>query len=533
MKLAVLLEKLEYEILQGSVDCEISSLVYDSRKATPGCVFVCISGFLTDAHKYIPDVTAKGAAAVIVTKDLAVDGQVSVIKVKDDRLALAMMSAAYFGYPSDKLFTIGLTGTKGKTTTTYMVYKALNLAGIKCGLIGTIETIIGEEHIPSSHSTPESYVIQETFAKMVDKGIKAVVMEVSSQGLKTKRVAGINFDIGVFTNLEPDHIGGNEHPDFADYLYCKSLLFRQCSLGLGNVDDEHFAEIMKDHSCKLLGFGCSEKADFRAENISFTKAGIKYECELNTDIQKKLADLRENVFGAKLSGMLNEGENCSAESKKTENAKESFEAAVHSRCEVFVDIPGRFTVYNSLTAFAICRILGINENTVLKALSEVKVKGRVETIPVSDDFTIMVDYAHNEMSLRSVLTTLREYKPERLVCIFGCGGNRSKERRYTMGKVSGELADFTIVTSDNPRFEKPEDIIADIVSSIEKVEGAEYKVVCDRYEAIKYAVSNAQKGDLILVAGKGHEDYQEIEGVKYHMDDAELIRRAAAEIKAI
>ncbi len=486
MKLSRLLAKIKHEILAGNPeDTEITSLVYDSRKAEKGSAFVCISGTLTDAHKYIPDVVEKGAAAVIVTKDCECPEGVCVVKVDDDREALALMSSAWFDYPSEKLTVIGITGTKGKTTTTYMVKNVLEHAGKTCGLIGTIETIIGDRHIPSSHSTPESYVVQEYFAEMVKAGIDTVIMEVSSQGLKMKRVAGIEFDYGVFTNLEPDHIGGNEHPDFADYLYCKSLLFRQCKTGLGNIDDSHFEEIMQNRTCRLISFGTNAEADYRAENIGLTKSGIKYTAVL----------------------------------KKPEGEK---------RLDVFVDIPGRFTVYNSLTALAICDLLGVSAEATLKGLSDVKVRGRVETVPVSDDYVIMVDYAHNEMSLRSVLTTLREYKPERLVCVFGCGGNRSKERRYTMGKVSGELADLTVITSDNPRFEEPKDIIADIVSSIEKVPGAKYEVVIDRYEAIKYCIENAKKGDLILVAGKGHEDYQEIKGVKYHMDDVEMIKQAAA-----
>jgi len=481
MKLAKLLEKLDYKLLKGSLETDVNGLRYDSRKVSEGDCFVCISGTTRDAHDFIPDVLEKGAKVLIVTKDVEVNGDVTVVKVKDDRQALALMSAAYFDYPSEKLTTIGITGTKGKTTTSYMVYNVLKMAGINCGLIGTIETIIGEERIPSEHSTPESYVLQETFAKMVDAGMKAVVMEVSSQGLKMQRVGGIHFNIGVFTNLSPDHIGKNEHPDFADYLKCKSLLFSMCDIGLGNKDDEHFEEIMKNHTCKLLSFGTSADCDYRAEGICLTKSGIKY-----------------HAAGAK-------------------------------DLEVEVDIPGRFTVYNSLTALAICDLLKIDDESTLKGLATVKVRGRVETVPISDDYVIMVDYAHNEMSLRSVLSTLREYAPKRLICVFGCGGNRSKDRRYTMGKVSGELADLTVITSDNPRFEEPKDIIADIVSSIEKVPGAKYEVVEDRYEAIKHVVKNAQPGDLILVAGKGHEDYQEIKGVKYHMDDVEMIKKANEE----
>ncbi len=482
MKLLELLEKTDYTLLQGDINTEIKGLRYDSRKVEAGDCFICISGTARDAHDFIPDVVERGAAAVVVSKDVTVDPSVTVIKVVSDRLALANMSAAYFGYPAEKLVTIGITGTKGKTTTSYMVRNVLSMAGIKCGLIGTIETIIGDEHIPSSHSTPESYVLQETFAKMLEAGETHVVMEVSSQGLKMNRVGGIFFNIGVFTNLSPDHIGPNEHSDFNDYMLCKKKLFSMCETGLFNLDDEHASDMIKDAGCKVLTFGTGKSCDYRAEDIALTRSGITYH----------------------------------ASGKK--------------ELDVEVDIPGRFTVYNSLTALAICDLLGVGDDAVKKGLAAVHVRGRVETVPVSDDFVIMVDYAHNEMSLRSVLTTLREYNPKRLVCVFGCGGNRSRDRRFTMGRVSGELADLTIITSDNPRFEEPKDIIADIESAIKEVPGAVYEIVEDRYEAIKYAVGHALPGDLILVAGKGHEDYQEIKGVKYHMDDVEMIKQAKEEI---
>lgn len=499
MKLSYLIEKLDCDILKGSADTEVSSLSFDSRKAEKGGAFVCISGTKLDAHKFIPDVIAKGVNVIVVTKplselDVPEEADVTIVKTSDDRQALAYMSAAFFGYPASKLKVIGVTGTKGKTTSTYMIYNVLKLAGISCGLIGTIETIIGDKHIPASHSTPESYVLQETFAEMVEAGIKVAVMEVSSQGLKMKRVAGIDFEIGVFTNLEPDHIGEGEHPDFADYLYCKSLLFNMCRVGLGNSDDEHYSEITKNAKCRMLTFGTGENCDYRAENIRLRGAGIEYDAKIRAH---------------ELNGRTGDAD-----------------------LDVRVNIPGRFTVYNSLTALAVLDLLKINDATCLAGLKDVKVRGRVETVKVSDDFDIMVDYAHNEMALRSVLKTLREYNPGRLVCVFGCGGNRAKDRRYSMGRVSGELADLTIITSDNPRFEKPEDIIADIVSSISKVDGAEYEVVADRYQAIKHVLSIAKPGDLILVAGKGHEDYQEIEGVKYHMDDVEMIKQAAEELKA-
>lgn len=483
MKLSDLLERLEYECLQGSVDQEVTGLAYDSRKAEKGSVFVCIPGAVRDGHEFGPQVAEKGAAALIVERKLDIDG-ITQIKVKNARYALACLSAAYFGHPAEKLKTIGITGTKGKTTTTYMVKDILESAGIKTGLIGTIETIIGEERIPASNTTPESYIVQESFAKMVEAGCQAVVMEVSSQGLMLDRVAGFTFDYGVFTNLEKDHIGPNEHKDMEDYIHCKGLLFQQCKLGLVNGDDQHLEKVLEGHSCRIETFGLKDSDDYQAKNLQLEHKpgflGIRYD----------------------LCG------------------KENF--------AVDVDIPGRFSVYNSLTAIAICHQFGIAPELIQKALSEVKVKGRVEIVPVTDSYTLLIDYAHNAMSLESLLTTLREYHPKRLVCLFGCGGNRSKDRRYEMGEVSSRLADLTVVTSDNPRYEEPEAIIADIITGVKRGPG-DYVKITDRKEAIRYCMLNAQEGDVIVLAGKGHEDYQEIKGVKHHMDERDLIREIVEE----
>ncbi len=485
MKLEALLQEIPYTLIQGTTDREITSLVYDSRKMVPQGVFVCISGSLRDAHDFIPDVVRKGAAAVVVEKDVAVeDPEVTVIRVADTRYALACMAAAYFGHPARKLKTIGITGTKGKTTTTYMIKSILESAGLKVGLIGTIEIIIGKERIPAANTTPESYELQEYFARMVEAGIEVVVMEVSSQGLMLHRVSGFTFDYGVFTNLEPDHIGEHEHRDFADYMHCKSLLFRQCQVGILNADSEHLAGILEGHTCQVETYGCKEEADLRASEIRLWRGpgvlGVAY----------------------RLSGLLD--------------------------MEVTVNVPGMFSVYNSLSAIALCRHFQIPKEKIQEALKHVTVKGRIELVPVSPEFTLMIDYAHNAMALESLLTTLREYEPGRLVCLFGCGGNRSKDRRYQMGEVSARLADLTVVTSDNPRFEEPMDIIADILVGVKKGGGA-YVTIADRKEAIAYCIRHAQPGDVIVLAGKGHEDYQEIRGVKHHMDERELITEILTE----
>jgi UDP-N-acetylmuramoyl-L-alanyl-D-glutamate--2,6-diaminopimelate ligase len=485
MKLTKLLERLDYEVLQGSDEIEITEFTNDSRKEMhEGSAFVCIKGAVFDGHDYVSEMAAKGASAVIVERDVEAPEGLTVIKVADTRYAQALASAAYFGYPADELKVIGITGTKGKTTTTYMVKSILEGVGHKVGLIGTIESIIGDEVIPSKNTTPESFTIHEYFRKMVDAGCDCVVMEVSSQGLMLHRTAGIPFEIGIFTNLGEDHIGPNEHEDFEDYLNCKARLFEQCRLGIANVDDKHFDAVFRDATCKIETFGFSEKADLRANDLKLLSSpghlGIAYH----------------------ISGLMD--------------------------FDVEIDIPGEFSVYNSLTAIAVCRHFKAPTETIIGALKVAKVKGRIEMIKVSDDFTLMIDYAHNAMSLESLLTTLKAYKPKRLVCVFGCGGNRSKARRYEMGEVSGKLADLTIITSDNPRFEEPQDIINDIKIGIDKTSG-NYVEVIDRKEAIRYAIEHAQVGDVIVLAGKGHEDYQEIKGVKYDMDERVLIKEVLME----
>ena len=478
MRLSQLLLDMDYTVLQGEQEREISTLVYDSRKVEQDSVFVCISGAVRDGHDFAPEVAAKGAAVLIVEKEVTVPDEVTVIRVADSRLALAQLSAAYFDHPAKELTTIGITGTKGKTTATYMVRSILEASGFKTGLIGTIETIIGDTVIPSVNTTPESYVVQESFRKMVDAGCKCVVMEVSSQALMLHRVSGFVFDYGIFTNLEPDHIGPNEHKDLADYIHCKSLLFKQCKHGIFNADAHHLDEVLEGHTCEVETYGFGEDADLRASNVHLMDKG--------------------GTLGVAyhMSGALD--------------------------MDVEIDIPGTFSVYNSMTAIAICRHFKVSEADICKALLAAKVKGRIEMVKVSNEFTLMIDYAHNAMALKSLLTTLKEYEHGRLVCVFGCGGNRSRERRFEMGEVSGNLADFTIITSDNPRFEEPEAIIEDIITGMKKTDGV-YISIPDRKEAIAYAIDHGQPGDIIVLAGKGHEDYQEIKGVKYPMDERDLI----------
>ena len=480
MQLKQLLVQVPYTCVKGTDTEEIEHLIYDSRKVEQGDVFVCLTGAVVDGHDFIPDVIKKGAKAIIVEKEVDVTADVTMIRVENTRYALACMSAEYFGRPYEKMTTIGITGTKGKTTTSYMIQKILEKAGKKVGVIGTIGVVIGEEHYKTANTTPESYDIQYYFRKMVEAGCEYAVMEVSSQGLKFNRVAGFQFDYGIFTNLTPDHIGPAEHDSLEDYIHCKSLLFNRCKKGIFNGDDPHMKDMLIGHTCEVETFGFKENDDYRSSDMQLLSApgflGVSF-----------------NVSG-KMNG------------------------------EVKVNIPGRFSVYNALSALATCHNLGISEEAILDGLREIRVRGRVEIVPYSDDFTVLVDYAHNAMSTESLLTTLREYHPKRLITLFGAGGNRDKHRRYDMGEISGKMADLSILTSDNPRFEEVEDIIEDIKIGVARSHG-KYISIPDRREAIHYALDHGQKGDIIALLGKGHEDYIEIKGVRYHFNEVEEIER--------
>ena len=508
MKLKTLLEDLKYEILQegkAGLDTEISDIVLDSRKAESGCLFTCVKGAVVDGHKFAPDVAKAGASVIIVEDAVELPAGTApvVVQVPDSRYALACVSAAWFGHPAEKLKTIGITGTKGKTTTTYMVKAILEKTGHRVGLIGTIEADTGSRTIPAANTTPESYLVQKYFAEMVENGCDSVVMEASSQGFMLHRTAGFTFDYGIFTNIEPDHIGPNEHRDFEHYLECKKMLLNQCRVGIVNRDDEHLEQILEGAGCRIETYGIGAPgsepgsaanaaelvdpaSDLRAEDMELVShpgyLGIKYH----------------------VKGMMD--------------------------FPVEIDIPGKFSVYNSLTAIAICRHFGVEPAAITEALKDIHVKGRVELIKVSDDFALMIDYAHNAMALESLLKTLREYNPHRLVTVFGCGGNRARDRRFEMGEVSGRLADLTIITSDNPRNEDPQAIIVDIKTGISKTDG-KYIEILNRKDAMKYAIEHGEPGDIIICAGKGHETYQEINGVKYDMDERVLIKEILEELK--
>lgn len=486
MQLKELLGEITYECIRGNEDVTISHLIYDSRNMKPNSVFICIESKNFDGHNMICEVIRKGAKAIVLSKSAFIPKEfgITVIMVEDTRKSLAYMSAAFFGYPARKMHVIGITGTKGKTTTTYIIKKMLETAGYKVGLIGTIEIVIGNLSIASENTTPESYLVQQYFSQMLEAGCDIVVMEVSSQGIMMYRTEGISFDIGVFTNLEPDHIGKDEHKDMNEYMFYKGKLFRQCKLGIVNIDDKHTDTVLNGHTCRLETYGFSPEADFRVGNT-------------------RLLYTPENMgVNFSINGFV--------------------------KMDVSIGIPGKFNIYNAIAAIAVCSHYQVNKEQAQRALKDVQVKGRIELIPISKEFTLMIDYAHNAMSLENLLVTLREYNPKRLVCLFGCGGNRSKIRRYEMGEVSGNLADLTIITSDNPRYEEPQEIINDIKIGTRKTEGTFVEII-DRKKAIAFAIHNAKPGDIIVLAGKGHEDYQEIRGIKYPMDERKIIQDILAE----
>ncbi len=492
MNLKKLIKNLDYYVLQGSTDLDVSDIYFDTRKVKEQGIFVCLRGETKDGHDYVKEALLKGALVLIVedlSKTIEIyDHEVTILLVEDTKDALAKISAEYFQNPSKNLLTIGITGTKGKTTTAYMVKSVLERYGCQTGLIGTVEIITGKSTLNSENTTPMSYDIQKYMAEMVEAGYQAVVLEVSSLGLKHKRCNEIDFTIAAFTNLTKDHVGEKEHASFDEYIACKKLFVDMCKVGIFNIDDRYMESFWKESPHKKRSFGIQKEADYMGNHIK---------------------QYRENS----IYGMMYRLE------EKTEDFFEKEEAIIR------LSLPGMFNVYNSLCAYAIARELKIPNQIILQGIEQCKIKGRCEWIHVSDKFRVLLDYAHNAISLESILTTLLDYKPERLVCIFGCGGDRSKDRRFEMGEVSGRLADYTIITSDNPRNEEAESIISDIEVGIKKTEGL-YLVKTDRKEAIKYAISNALEGDLIVIAGKGHEIYQEIKNVKYHMDDRELILEA-------
>ncbi len=473
MILKNLLKDINYELLSGDLDVTINSLKMDSRKVSEGDVFICIKGYIVDGCDYIDDAIENGAKVLIVEDDVYRKG-VRIVKVEDTKYALVFLSSRYFDYPSKKMNIIGITGTSGKTTTSFMIKSILEEAGYKIGLIGTIGIYIGNEFIKSKNTTPDSYTINYYLDMMYKSGCEFVIMEVSSQALMLKRVEAIDFDIAVFTNLGLDHISDNEHKDFNEYKYFKSLLFKQCKIGIGNLDDAYYGDMFHDAKCLKKTFGRRKDADISFDNI------------------------------------------------KIYNDYMTFDLYLDDRNRVKINMLGIFNIYNYVSAVSVAKVFNISNEIVFNALSRVKIIGRMEDISISSKFKIILDYAHNGLSLHNILEDLKKMNPKRIITLFGCGGNRDKNRRFDMGRVSGKLSDLTIVTSDNPRFEEPEDIMDDIIKGLKEVSG-KYISIIDRKEAIEYAIKNAKEGDVIIIAGKGHERYQEIKGVKYPMDDRDIV----------
>ncbi len=489
--LSEVLENIEYTVVKGDVNIQVNDVVYDSRKANKDNAFVCIIGAVTDGHKYIENTLKQGCRVIVIEREIEElpvfeeYQDVTVIKTENTKKALAVMAAAIYDYPDKKLTTIAVTGTKGKTTTTFMIRDILEKHGRKVGIIGTTGIYMGEKFIDNPNTTPQSYEIHKYFSMMLQEGCDTCVMEVSSQALKLDRTYQIMFDYGIFTNLAPDHIGENEHADYDEYVYCKSLLFKQCVHGIFNIDDEETSKMVNGAVCSIHTYGFNSIADLYADNIEYI--------------------VRPGFIGIGID--------------------------LHGTVEEHVEIstPGKFSAYNAMAAIMTAELIGVDISDIKEALSNTFVKGRVEAVKISDKFTLLIDYAHNAMSMESLLTTIRNYKPKRIVSLFGCGGNRSKLRRYEMGEISGKLADLSIITADNSRFENVLDIIEDIKVGINKTDG-EYVVIPDRKEAIKYSIENAREGDIILLLGKGHEDYQEIEGVKRPFDERVIIKEILDEI---
>ncbi len=478
MKLIKILSGIKYEVVKGDIEIEVNNISYDSRKVGKEDAFICLVGASVDGHDYIEKAIESGANTIIVQKDINIDSDVTVIKLEDTRKSLSRLAINYFDNPSSELITIAITGTKGKTTTSFMIKNILEEDDKKVGVIGTMGVFFGDKHYSTVNTTPESYDIQKYLREMVNDGVEYLVMEVSSQALKVGRVDGMMFDYGVFTNLSEDHIGDNEHKDMEEYIYCKSLLFKMCKNGIFNIDDIHYNEMIKDCTCKVYTFGHNKEANLVIDKVELLR--------------------KEHFIGLemKTSGIVN---------------------------DVFlVNTPGEFSAYNSACAIVVTTLLGCNIDSIKDALSKVAVRGRVEIVPVSKKYTVIIDYAHNGVSTESILTTMRKYNPKRIVSLFGCGGNRSKDRRYDMGEVSGKYADLSILTEDNSRYEDVNDIINDIEVGIKKTDG-KYIKIPDRREAIKYAIDNAEEGDIILILGKGHETYQEKNGERTHFDDREEV----------
>lgn len=485
MKLESLIKNIDYKIICGTVETEVNAVRYDSRKVEAGDLFVCITGFQTDGHKYAESAVKKGASVIVaehVVEGIENEG-ITVIITENTRRALASISAAYYDYPSEKINVIGVTGTNGKTTTTYLIKTIYDSLGYKTGVVGTIGNMIGDKMLHADRTTPESLELQELFAEMSECGVTNAVMEVSSHSLSLDRVAGVKYSTAVFTNLTQDHL--DYHKTMENYMKAKGILFTMADKAVINIDDEAGEYMRSVSSGKVLTTGIDrEDADLRAENISITAEGVSY-----------TLDYEGKQYPVKLN------------------------------------IPGRFSIYNSLGAIGACLLNGVSMEEIIKGLSLNKgVPGRFQSVPNNLGITVIVDYAHTPDGLENILETAHEFAKGRIITVFGCGGDRDRTKRPLMAEIVGKLSDFAIITSDNPRTEDPEAILNDVEVGMIPTKCPYHKIV-DRREAINEAVRMAEKDDVVIIAGKGHEDYQIFADRTIHFDDVEEVSKAVLELE--
>ena len=483
MELKKILAGIENIKTRGDETLDIKSIENNSKNVKDGSLFIAIIGYEDDGHNYVNEAIENGAVAVMLDakadfSKIKMKPGITVIIAQDTRYASAIAACNFYGNPSKNFTLIGVTGTKGKTTTTYMIKSILEKQGKKVGLIGTISNYIGEDSLGNSErTTPDSLELQKIFYKMVKEKIEVVVMEVSSQSLKLNRVEGCNFDIGVFTNFYKDHISEKEHDSIEDYYNSKLKLFEKCKVGFVNADDFNTIKVKsKMKNCAISTYGVDNLGDLLAKDITITNVSVDFKVRIDN---------------------------------RNERIK--------------VNIPGRFSVYNSLAAISVAKKLGCSIETIKEAMETIAVPGRSELVPNKEELAIMIDYAHSPESLESILSAVKAYTKGRVICVFGCGGDRDKEKRHLMGEVAGRVADYSIITTDNPRTEKPEDIIAEIEKGISKTKG-KYTIVVDRKEAMAKAIKMANKKDIVVIAGKGHELYQEVGKEKLPFDERLVIK---------
>lgn len=483
-KLTDLLSGIKYSSASDISEMTVSDIVYNSKKAFGGALFVCMRGAVSDGHRYARDAYERGARIFICEHEIDLPSDAVLIEVENARAALADISANFFDHPEKKLYLIGITGTKGKSSTCAMIFHALNSCGVKTGSIGTYGVCIGDTREPTENSTPESYELYRIFDKMVRAWIDTAVMEVSSQAVYQERIRGLTFDTAVMTNLSPDHIGKYEHPDFEHYKNCKKELFRRCEYAVFNKDDAYYEEFSSYAKCGQAAYSALGSADFYAR-----------------DIEKAVHDGRFGISFTAYDG--------------------------HGKAAVALPFPGIYSVYNALATLAVCRRRGIGLHEFAQSVRTVSVPGRFEYVPTNDSgVSYIIDYAHTGASLRSVLAAIYEYHPRRIICVFGSVGGRTELRRHELGEAANKYADYSLITADNPDCEDPEKICRDIASCMDF---GKYEIIADRESAIRRAVSMAQAGDIVLFAGKGHEEYQLIRGEKVPFSERKIIAESANE----